>query len=756
MEWYRIYADDLDNEELDYELAIRACPLVGGQETRRRELRNLLRGPNSSRTLVVADHMMQADLEIVPYKLQEIERIMIDESSRGMLSRLVHYHQRVRRYVPHNPVELENRRRLLELVDDLARRYFQVDFRMMETPVPQDEIRDLPAANSPRFIMQPPDAIRPGDGEQVRSGSLMNPGRPNSTGSINLEGAVGGDIGSVSVNRQPALNNPEPAVVHPRPEGGAFHLWRTGGSQPQYTGAIPRAARPSAPDFVQSPPQMVSSVNFNLQNPQGPVRSIPNSYPAQEIIENHQQFRRQQQEVLSQPRSDQRPQGGDEVRQTPRITAENINMNEYVHCSQIEAYVKRCVEQITQQGTRYSIGQDNVVNNLADEVAQVRFADHEVQNSLPNRIIPPQSMNLREPSPPLQLSGSRPDARSTPRQNTANLHRTFAAEGDRFVPVQFGNILNPRPAVASPGIPRYQPDVDGYRGNLPPRRQPHQQCAIIEKWPKFTGDTNTVPVTDFLRQIDILCRSYDISKQELRMHAHLLFKDNAYVWYTTYEEKFNSWETLEVYLKMRYDNPNRDRLIREEMRNRKQRPNELFSAFLADMEMLAQRMIRKMSEAEKFEMIVENMKLSYKRRLALEPIQSIDHLAQMCYKFDALESNLYQVYNQSKSVHHVALEDEGNEDYLDASEAEVYALRSKMMQNRNRAPGKTASETKSSNEQKPSEMTCWNCNTAGHLWRDCDKRKRIFCHICGMMDTTAFKCPNQHNLRYEDEEPKNE
>lgn len=682
MDWYRIYADDLDEEELDYELAIRACPLVGGQETRRRELRNLLRDPDSSKALVVSDRMMQANLEIVPYKLQEIERIMIEEPNRSMLSRLVLYHQRIRRCVPRNPVEFDNRRLLLDTVADLARRYFHLDFRTMETPGPQDD-----------------------------------------------------------------ANNPGP-------DSDAFHLWRTTASQQQSTGAIPRAARPSVPEFVQSPPQLVSSLNFNFQNPQ--QGGIPTFSRAPEVLDNQQNFTRPPQPVQSRPVGTQYAQRGDEVRQSSRITAENVNMDEYVHCSQIEAYVKRCVEQMTQQGTRYSMGQDNLVNNLADEVAQVRFADYEPVHTQRNRANQPQQSILREPSPPLQLSGPRPDARSTPRQNLANTYRVFPAEGNRFDPIQFGNIPNHRSTIDSPGLRRYQADVDSYRGNSYSRRQPHQQCAIIEKWPKFTGDTNSVPVTDFLKQIDILCRSYDINKQELRMHAHLLFKDNAYVWYTTYEEKFNSWESLEVYLKMRYDNPNRDRLIREEMRNRKQRPNELFSAFLADMEMLAQRMIRKMSEAEKFEMIVENMKLSYKRRLALEPIQSIDHLAQMCYKFDALESNLYQVYSQSKSVHHVALEDEGNEDYLDTTEADVCALRSKMLQNRNNIPGKINSETKSSNDQKIAEMTCWNCNATGHLWRDCDKRKRIFCHICGMMDTTAFRCPNHHNLRSEDEESKNE
>lgn len=175
----------------------------------------------------------------------------------------------------------------------------------------------------------------------------------------------------------------------------------------------------------------------------------------------------------------------------------------------------------------------------------------------------------------------------------------------------------------------------GTSNHIPRGRLPHQT------WPKFAGDTSTIPVIDFLRQIELLCRSYEITKEELRTHAHLLFREDAYVWYTAYEPKFDCWDTLLFYLRMRYDNPNRDRFIKEELRNRKQRPNEHFSAFLTDIETLCQRLMKKLPDDEKFDIAVENMKMSYKRRLALEKIDSLEHLAQLCYKFDALEGNLY-------------------------------------------------------------------------------------------------------------------
>lgn len=231
------------------------------------------------------------------------------------------------------------------------------------------------------------------------------------------------------------------------------------------------------------------------------------------------------------------------------------------------------------------------------------------------------------------------------------------------------------------------------------------------------------------------------------MHAHLLFRDDAYIWNTTYEERFQSWETLVNCLKMRYDNPNRDRIIREEMRNRKQRPNERFSAFLTEMETLAKRMRTKMPEAEKFNIVIENMKMSYKRRLALEPIHSIEHLAQLCYRFDALDSTLYnpRPVIRNPSLNQIDAEDEdiGNEKWTEENE-EVCAIRTKMART-------TLTQAKQSNtdeEKTPrtTAVTCWNCRRSGHIWRECDKRKTIFCHMCGQADTTAFRCSNNHNV----------
>lgn len=200
-------------------------------------------------------------------------------------------------------------------------------------------------------------------------------------------------------------------------------------------------------------------------------------------------------------------------------------------------------------------------------------------------------------------------------------------------------------------------------------------------------------------------------------------------------------------MRLRYDNPNQDSIIKFELHNRKQRPNEKFSAFLTDLEFLAQRLTYRVPEKEIFELAKANMKLSYQRRLVLVTIESLDHLSNLCSRMDALEASL----NKS-TVHQIDLEEGCLE--VEHDPELVYALQGRqgkfVRSKKENQPG--------SAEQRMESVMCWNCRGTGHMWRECDKRKAVFCHICGYDGTTAARCPSRHQLRAaeEDEDQKNE
>lgn len=412
---------------------------------------------------------------------------------------------------------------------------------------------------------------------------------------------------------------------------------------------------------------------------------------------------------------------------TMPIQNSNSNPSGYIHISQIEDYIMHCVTEMMKENTlKESLGNptiDDLAQRLFNSGLQEPPADKRLQfpirqttdqipnqtrSVIPNNLQMPESVR-RNVAPQIRLNinrsqlGDRPEVR---RETGSNINPLQQNQN------RFSNLFNER---------NYS------------RRQPHQTCNIVEKWPKFLGDSNPVPLVAFLRNIDILCRSYGIEKNELIRHAHLLFGGDASIWYTTYVDKFADWEALVYYLTLRYDNPNRDRFIKEEMRNRKQKPNELFSAFLTDIEALAQRLIHKMSEEEKFEIIIDNMKMSYKRRLALHELGSIEELANMCYRFDALENSLYTARNKPYEVHNL------DDEYEQETESEEINILQKSRS------GKVQDNTDRNDKvETPGETLCWNCRDYGHFWKDCTKQKSIFCHVCGIVGKTTSTCPKNH------------
>lgn len=761
MEFFKINPNHLDESEVNYELAVRNFSINGSIISRRRDLRVVFRDPESEKYVRLTDAMMIEDIRVVPMKLKEIADLLSQGPNPTCFSRLVHYYQRIRRYCPRTAQQQEELRCLLELISKISANYFStgIDEQLGGAPVAESTTQ-VNASNEDVTVGQRNLTVNQAILSANTAGTAANtvnvqqqPGSPWLMTWDDTEGAVGGNI----QQSERDMSNVIPALVE------NLLNFRHGN---QSMGAIPRQVETTnvlqsnpgnfpAPSLLPEPIQQINaSANIQEGNAGGSADlrdpreyGGPASQPANvSAVEDSRANRPPFVEFAPNP-----PSG--------RVRVSNEN-REFNHVSEIESYIKKYLDQMALQGSLNPPVSNQTVNNLSNQMAN--FSIHPGVNmsrlrqpaqtdvgpsgiSLQNRPMP-------DPSPPLQLSGHASGLRNTLDFGTATGNPQHGIFDDRSRN-RTGFPIHHDPAATignSSGIQRnsFQVPMSGYS-----RRLPHQQCSIIEKWPKFTGDSNAVPVTDFLRQISILCRSYDITKNELRMHAHLLFKDSAYVWFTTYEEKFTSWEVLEAYLKMRYDNPNRDRIIREEMRARKQRPTELFSAYLTDMEMLAQRMIKKMSEAEKFEIIVENMKLTYKRRLALEPIHSIEHLAQLCFKFDALESNLYTCSAPPRpTIHQVECEDDNAEDPITSDDLEeIYALKAKI----GKSFGRPKPNLDNSGE-KPKQVLCWNCQRVGHLRKDCDKRKTIFCHICGLTDTTAYRCPNKHDLGQKEELPKNE
>lgn len=818
MEHYHISENDLLDEEVLYEMNLRGIVGTGGPDDRRR-LRNWFRREGNAE--YACPKSMTDEYFHISTNLRELEANLLEGRALGARSRLIHYYRRIRRIEAANLQEQENQQVMLDIVRRMGSRYFQLDLnrldQLLDDPLDEAEARENPVtqagkmAQTERVDPRPsafggdvdPDEIRAqclALAKQIIEQSLPQPQPRLSGRSLDSQLPPKRNLESELEAADRRGFSLEGTQMPLRSHAKVYGVVQKEGRREQLIPPEP-LPRASATSFAPTIATMTSQATTQLIDSSGIPWSGRGGVPVLPSVTVARHGDPPSRRTLSPPLFSLRPNASQGTGFTPGLAAEgrpemdresdsstlqnnrrdppptptnaNFDLTNYVHASEIKDYVNTYVrELLTQRPNRFLV-RDTLVNNLATQIADIGLRDsdlsrisrgepprmgqpHEEQSmgqpqrlgiSLEDRAVNREADIIYPPSAGFRES----------RRNSFPLLQTPHEQYFGNVPAEppAGPSGNARRDGSSPFPSGFPPNYSGFAQRT---RLPYQTCNIMEKWPKFSGDASPVPVVDFLRQLELLCRSYQISKDELRTHAHLLFKDDAAVWYTAYEPKFDSWDTLLYYLRMRYDNPNRDRFVKEEMRNRKQRPNELFSAFLTDMETLAQRLIRKISEQEKFEIIVENMKISYKRRLALEEIRSIEHLAQLCYRFDTLEAHLYNPKMPAKPhvVNEVYAEDseDSSEEEVDES-GEINMVDAR--KNRGGLRGKRTDFSETTDGLGRAKPLCWNCRKVGHLWRDCETKKMIFCHMCGHPDVTAFTCPQQHNLRaVPDNQSKNE
>ena len=113
----------------------------------------------------------------------------------------------------------------------------------------------------------------------------------------------------------------------------------------------------------------------------------------------------------------------------------------------------------------------------------------------------------------------------------------------------------------------------------------------INKWRiNFGGDSRGPTVTQFINRVEILAQNNQIPKQELISQANFLLREgsDAEEWYYTCCHKFTDWTTFKHQLRLRFEQPNKDRVVERQILDRRQYPNETFKAFLGAIEKLAQ------------------------------------------------------------------------------------------------------------------------------------------------------------------------
>lgn len=284
----------------------------------------------------------------------------------------------------------------------------------------------------------------------------------------------------------------------------------------------------------------------------------------------------------------------------------------------------------------------------------------------------------------------------------------------------------------------------------------------VNKWRiYFSGDSRGPTVTQFLNRVEILAKNNRVTEQELLSQANFFFKEGSEAedWYYTFFHKFTSWTNFKHQLRLRFEQPNKDRIIERQIMDRRQLPQETFNAFVAAIEKLAQQLTKPLSEDRKLEILLENMRDNYKPFLTIYRIERIEELITICHGLDKSMYRSYSNFPRHRPQPINCLEGEvWNQEEV---EEEINAI-NKTKFNRNISEEIHQSNTNNSRDlielNKPfdnqANTLCWNCRQFGHFWRNCIKAKKIFCHFCGQMNYITSNCPKNH--RFPPSRPENE
>lgn len=263
-------------------------------------------------------------------------------------------------------------------------------------------------------------------------------------------------------------------------------------------------------------------------------------------------------------------------------------------------------------------------------------------------------------------------------------------------------------------------------------------------------------VEEFVKRVEILAKNNQVSDAELLSKAKFLFRSEspAEIWYYTFSNKFSSWDIFKYHLRLRFEVPNKDKVLERQIRERKQLSNETFVAYLGEIERLCQQMSKPMDEKTKVDILFENMKDWYRPHLAFLNVSqlTVETLCSLCYELD---KSVYRSYAQRNRMYNVnCLESAQSHETVEYEEEyaeEVNAISRGRYQKHDRRKQEEQNEG-SQNDRSSTEnnILCWNCNQFGHFWRNCTKGKRIFCHICGKADVVISNCPVDHrNIKSE-------
>ncbi|XP_062701912.1 uncharacterized protein LOC134285347 [Aedes albopictus] len=302
-----------------------------------------------------------------------------------------------------------------------------------------------------------------------------------------------------------------------------------------------------------------------------------------------------------------------------------------------------------------------------------------------------------------------------------------------------------------------------------PLSNPARHTLPVSKWTvtKYDGEDQGLKLNQFLGMVHAMAVAEHASEAELFDSAIHLFKGPALQWYMTMRAtgRLVNWQHLVLELRRTFMHPDLDTLIKMKVYQRHQSRNETFLQFYHGMEELFGTMSVPLPEHEKVQILLQNMRIDYKKQLNFLPIADLPTLVSAGQKIDAVNFSVYnKVFGPEKTVNVVEYsepkkclsQDKPNKSSTPHQQTSSRNTKahSPPQTNQNRKGSETGTDTSRGPARAPTTLEdmikshkplssrhCFNCGLFGHRMDQCRLPRGVLCENCGFRGYPTNNCP---------------
>lgn len=258
--------------------------------------------------------------------------------------------------------------------------------------------------------------------------------------------------------------------------------------------------------------------------------------------------------------------------------------------------------------------------------------------------------------------------------------------------------------------------------------------SIIQNWGlKFDG-SSTIHVEEFLYRVRVLTNdNFNGDFNIITKNLHILLSGKARDWFWKYHKQVEvvNWNEFCQAIKSQYKDSKSPYDIREEIRNRKQKPGESFDSFYEAISNIMDRLPIPLSESDLIEILIRNLRPDIRHELLYVEVQSFSQLRKLVQKRESFLNDEYVRRN-------FTARNPNNNTF--APRRQISEIDANINPINNQTEGQDISVD--AVQHSNSIPRCWNCDEPGHHWEDCLQDRSIFCYGCGEKNTYKPQCQN--------------